>query len=146
MSEKSDDPRGSQRLAASIDPAELEKFAAMADEWWDPNGKFRPLHQLAPVRLAFIRREFGRQFGVDEKQPEPLRGRRVLDIGCGGGLISEPMARLGGTVTGVDAVEKNIAIARAHAAGMGLDIDYRTGTAEQMEAAGDGGFDLILNL
>ena len=99
----------------SIDPAEVERFSRIAAEWWDPHGKFAPLHKFNPVRLAFIREQAERRFGRDPKALRPFEGLRLLDIGCGGGLLSEPMSRLGFAVTGVDAAEKNILTARLHA-------------------------------
>ena len=114
--------------------AELDKFGALAQRWWDPEGPQKALHAMNPVRLAYVA---GRT---------TLRDARVLDVGCGGGLLSEPMRRLGFEVTGVDASERNVAVATAHAAETGLDIDYRTATAEQLEAEGAGRFDVILNM
>lgn len=130
----------------SIDPEEVEKFSRMAADWWDPNGKFRPLHRFNPVRLGFIRETAERQFGLSGGARRPLDGLKLLDIGCGGGLVSEPMARLGACVTGVDASEANIKTALTHAQGGGLEIDYRAGTAEQLIEAGEGPFDIVLNL
>ena len=132
--------------SVSIDPAELEKFRAMAAEWWDPNGKFRPLHKFNPIRLAFLRQTLVSHFGLDDARTKPLEGLRVLDIGCGGGLVSEPMARLGARMTSVDAGEANIKTAAAHAADARLDIDYRVGTAEGLIASGEPAFDVVLNL
>lgn len=131
--------------AASIDPAEIARFSAMAEEWWDPAGKFRPLHQLNPARLRFIRDRLAGHFGRDPLGPSPLAGQRLLDIGCGGGLVSEPMARLGAAVVGVDASDKNVNIARAHADQGGLSIDYRNAAAEDLAAAGER-FDVVLAL
>jgi 2-polyprenyl-6-hydroxyphenyl methylase/3-demethylubiquinone-9 3-methyltransferase len=131
------------RLGGSIDPAEIAKFAAMADEWWDPTGKFRPLHRLNPTRLAFIRDRAAARHGRDLLSPRPLAGLRLVDIGCGGGLLSEPLARLGARVTGIDAGEKNIGVARHHAGESGLDIDYRVASAEALAAAGEQ-FDIVL--
>src|ERR1700740_304516 len=108
----------------SIDPGEVAKFSAIAAEWWDPEGKFAPLHKFNPVRLAFIRQEAASRFGRDPRGLKPVEGLPLLDIGCGGGLLSEPMARLGFAVTGADASERNIGTARAHAAQSGLAIDY----------------------
>ena len=129
--------------APSIDKAEVAKFSALAAEWWDPAGKFAPLHRFNPVRLGFIRdwaaADFGRQ-GL-----KPFEGLSLLDIGCGGGLLSEPMARLGFTVLGADASEKNVKTAAAHAAQSGLAIDYRVTTAESL-AAGGASFDVVLNM
>jgi 2-polyprenyl-6-hydroxyphenyl methylase/3-demethylubiquinone-9 3-methyltransferase len=131
--------------AASIDPEEVARFSAMAEEWWDPAGKFRPLHQLNPARLQFIRDRLAGHFGREPLGPNPLSGLRLLDIGCGGGLVSEPLARLGAAVVGVDASEKNVNIARAHAEQGGLEIDYRNGAAEDLAAAGER-FDAVLAL
>lgn len=127
----------------TIDPAEVAKFEAMAAEWWDADGKFRPLHLMNPVRLDYITRQVAAQFGRDLKAPRPFAGLRMLDIGCGGGLLSEPMARLGATVVGADAAAGNIPVARIHAEQQGLDIDYRHTTAEALAAAGER-FDLVL--
>lgn len=131
---------------SSIDPAEVERFSRIAAEWWDPRGKFAPLHKFNPVRLAFIRDQALYRFGRDPKARRPFEGLRLLDIGCGGGLLSEPMTRLGFQVTGVDASERNIGTAAAHAAEQGLDIDYRASTAEALVAAGEPAFDVILNM
>ncbi len=131
--------------SVSVDPAEVARFAAMAAEWWDPEGKFRPLHRFNPVRLGFIRDRVAARFGRDPLAPRPLAGLRLLDIGCGGGLIAEPMARLGAEVVGADAAERSIAVARLHAEQSGLGIDYRCTTAEGLAAAGES-FDVVLSL
>ncbi|WP_439633160.1 bifunctional 2-polyprenyl-6-hydroxyphenol methylase/3-demethylubiquinol 3-O-methyltransferase UbiG [Glycocaulis sp.] len=129
----------------SIDPAEVEKFSRMAAEWWDPKSKFAPLHKFNPARLTWIRERLCAHFAREGR--EPLAGLELLDIGCGGGLVSEPMARLGAKVTGVDAAEPNIKTALVHAREAGLEIGYRHGTAEQLlEAEGPGRFDAVLNL
>jgi 2-polyprenyl-6-hydroxyphenyl methylase/3-demethylubiquinone-9 3-methyltransferase len=107
----------------------------MAKEWWDASGKFRPLHQIGPVRLTFIRDELVRHFGLTPGGVRPLAGLKLLDIGCGGGLISEPLTRLGATVTGIDPSERNIAVARSHAEPQGLAIDYRSAPAEDLAEA-----------
>jgi len=117
----------------------------MAEEWWDPNGKFRPLHMMTPCRLGYAVAQIAAQHGRDPKTLRPFEGLRILDIGCGGGLLSEPMARLGAEVVGADAGERNVAIARLHAEGMGLEIDYRATTAEALLAAGES-FDAVLNM
>ena len=130
-------------MQTSIDPAEVAKFEAMAAEWWDPEGKFKPLHMMNPVRLEFIAREIAAHFGRDRDGATPFDGLRLLDIGCGGGLLSEPMARLGAEVVGADAAEGNIPVAALHAEQVGLDIDYRHSTAEAIEAAGER-FDVVL--
>ena len=131
---------------SSIDPADVARFSAIAAEWWDPRGKFAPLHKFNPVRLAFIREQSLQRFGRDPAARAPFEGLRLLDIGCGGGLLCEPMTRLGFVVTGVDASERNIGTARAHAAEVGLDIDYRAGTAEALLAAGEPPYDVVLNM
>lgn len=130
----------------SIDPDEVAKFSAMAEDWWDPKGKFRPLHKFNPIRLAFIRDTAIAHFARSADDVKPLSGLRLLDIGCGGGLVCEPMTRLGAAVTGIDASEPNIKTAMTHAEQAGLDIDYRAGTAEGLIDAGEAPFDMVLNL
>jgi 2-polyprenyl-6-hydroxyphenyl methylase/3-demethylubiquinone-9 3-methyltransferase len=130
---------------SSIDPAEVAKFSALAEQWWDPAGKFAPLHRFNPVRLAFIKAETAAHFGRDSRALRPFEGLSLLDIGCGGGLLAEPMSRLGFVVTGADASERNIGTARAHAAQSGLAVDYRAATAETLAAEGLG-FDVVLNM
>ncbi|THD63701.1 bifunctional 2-polyprenyl-6-hydroxyphenol methylase/3-demethylubiquinol 3-O-methyltransferase UbiG [Phenylobacterium sp.] len=130
---------------SSIDPAEVERFSRIAAEWWDPRGKFAPLHRFNPTRLAFIRDQALHRFGRDGRARRPFEGLRLLDIGCGGGLLSEPMSRLGFAVTGVDASDRNIGTASAHAAEVGATVDYRCSTAEALLAAGER-FDVILNM
>ncbi len=129
----------------TVDPSEIAKFEAMAAEWWDPHGKFKPLHMLNPCRLDYITQQIAGEFDRDLKAPRPFEGLRLLDIGCGGGLLSEPMARLGATVVGADAAEGNLPVARIHAEQSGLEIDYRHTTAEDMAAAGEQ-FDVVLNM
>ncbi len=129
----------------SIDPAEVAKFSAIAAEWWDPTGKFAPLHKFNPVRLSFLKGEMAAHFGRDPRSLRPFDGLTLLDIGCGGGLLSEPMARLGFAVTGADASERNIGTAKAHAAQSGLAIDYRAVTAEELAAEGRD-YDVVLNM
>jgi 2-polyprenyl-6-hydroxyphenyl methylase/3-demethylubiquinone-9 3-methyltransferase len=131
---------------SSVDPAEVERFSRIAAEWWDPKGKFAPLHRFNPVRLGFIREQALARFGRDPMARRPFEGFRLLDIGCGGGLLSEPMTRLGFAVTGVDASARNIGTAAAHAAEQGLVIDYRASTAEDLLASGEPAFDVILNM
>jgi len=128
---------------ASVDAAEVAKFSALAAEWWDPAGKFAPLHRFNPVRLSFIKAEAAAHFGRDPRGLRPFEGLSLLDIGCGGGLLAEPMARLGFAVTGADASEKNIGTARAHAAQSGLDIAYHATTAEALVGRQ---FDIVLNM
>jgi 2-polyprenyl-6-hydroxyphenyl methylase/3-demethylubiquinone-9 3-methyltransferase len=134
-----------QQATQTVDTAEIAKFEAMAAEWWDPNGKFKPLHMLNPCRLDYITSQIAAEFGRDLKTDKPFAGLRILDIGCGGGLLAEPMARLGAEVVGADAAERNIPVARVHAEQSGLTIDYRHTTAEAMAAAGEQ-FDAVLNM
>ena len=131
--------------ANTVDDAEIAKFEAMAAEWWDPKGKFAPLHMMNPVRLDYITAQIAAEFGRDLRDDTPFAGLRLLDIGCGGGLLSEPMARLGATVVGADAAERNIPVAQVHAEQSGLEIDYRHTTAEALAAAGEQ-FDVVLNM
>jgi 2-polyprenyl-6-hydroxyphenyl methylase/3-demethylubiquinone-9 3-methyltransferase len=134
-----------QTAQSTIDPQEIAKFEAMAAEWWDLEGKFKPLHMLNPCRLDYITSQIAAEFARDLDQPKPFEGLHILDIGCGGGLLCEPMARLGATVVGVDAAPRNIPVAQVHAEQSGLTIDYRVGTAEDMAAAGEQ-FDVVLNM
>src|SRR6056297_941388 len=134
-----------QAARTTIDPAEVAKFEAMAAEWWDPNGKFKPLHMLNPCRLDYITSQIAVEFDRDLQTDAPFAGLRILDIGCGGGLLAEPMARLGANVVGADAAAGNIPVARVHAAQSGLDIDYRVATAEELALAGER-FDVVLNM
>lgn len=131
-----------QNPGSSIDAAEIEKFTAMAEDWWNPQGKFRPLHRFNPVRIGFIRDHAIRSFGQKKEEIGPLAGLSVLDIGCGGGLLCEPLARLGANVTGIDAAEKNIHIARLHAEQMGLKIRYLHCPVEALP--GTESFDIVL--
>ena len=129
----------------SIDPGELEKFRALAEEWWDPDGKFRPLHKFNPVRLEYIRDQACAHFKRDAASLTPFSGLTVLDVGCGGGLLCEPLARLGADVTGIDAVSRNIEIAGVHAEASAVTIGYRTATVEELEAE-KRRFDIVLNM
>lgn len=129
----------------TVDRSEIEHFSRMAGEWWDPAGKFRPLHEINPVRLAFIRDHIAARFARDTKQSEPFKALSMVDIGCGGGLICEPLSRLGGNVTGIDAASRNIEIATLHAQQMELSIDYRAITAEALGASGQQ-YDVVLAL
>ncbi|MFQ6773782.1 bifunctional 2-polyprenyl-6-hydroxyphenol methylase/3-demethylubiquinol 3-O-methyltransferase UbiG [Cereibacter sphaeroides] len=131
--------------SSTIDPAEVAKFEAMAAEWWNPHGKFKPLHQMNPCRLDYITQQIAAEFDRDLSAPLPFEGLRLLDIGCGGGLLSEPMARLGAEVIGADAAPRNIPVAKLHAEQSGLTIDYRNTTAEALAAAGER-FDVVLNM
>jgi len=128
---------------ANLDPAEIAKFSALAAEWWNPKGPFGALHRLNPIRMGFIRDEARRTLGGGGARP--LQGRRVLDIGCGGGLVSAPLSRLGGMVTAIDASPDAIGAARAHAAQANLDIDFRCATADQLIESGER-FDLVVAL
>lgn len=130
---------------ATLDAGEVARFKRLADAWWDAGGKFRPLHQQGPARLAFIRDALVRHFGLPERELKPLKGLSILDIGCGGGLISEPLCRLGARVTGIDPTAETIAVAEAHAAAQGLAIDYRAERAEALVEAGER-FDAVVCL
>jgi 2-polyprenyl-6-hydroxyphenyl methylase/3-demethylubiquinone-9 3-methyltransferase len=136
---------GMQAQQSTVDPSEIAKFEAMAAEWWDMNGKFKPLHMLNPCRLDYTTTQIAGEFDRDLTTSDAFAGLRILDIGCGGGLLCEPMARLGATVVGADAAERNIPVARVHAEQSGLEIDYRHTTAEAMAAAGEQ-FDVVLNM
>ncbi|MGI6244263.1 MAG: bifunctional 2-polyprenyl-6-hydroxyphenol methylase/3-demethylubiquinol 3-O-methyltransferase UbiG [Pseudochelatococcus sp.] len=129
--------------AGTVDPGEVARFERLAETWWDPHGPMRPLHRFNPVRVRYIRDLAANRFGRDIRADAPLAGLSVLDIGCGGGVLSEPLARLGASVTGLDPAEKNLAVARAHAAGEGLSIDYRAQTVESVAASGER-FDIVL--
>lgn len=129
----------------TIDAAEVERFSRMAAEWWDPGGKFKPLHKFNPVRLAYIKDKVSDHFGRDAGTTDTFSGLRVLDVGCGGGLLCEPMARLGADVVGVDPSITNINVATLHTGQSGLDIDYRATSAEALAADGET-FDVILNM
>jgi len=131
--------------SSSVDAAEVAKFSALAEEWWDTSGKFAPLHKFNPVRLGFIRDTAAAHFARDPRSLRPFEGLSLLDIGCGGGLLSEPMARLGFKVLGADASERNVKTAAAHASANGLDIDYRATTAEDLASEGLT-FDVVLNM
>jgi 2-polyprenyl-6-hydroxyphenyl methylase/3-demethylubiquinone-9 3-methyltransferase len=128
---------------ASIDAREVEQFARLGAEWWNPRGPMAPLHKLNPVRIGYIRDQAAARFGRDVKKLDCLKGLRILDIGCGGGILSEPLARLGGEVTGIDPAAENITAASTHAAESGVAVDYRATTAEDLAAAGEK-FDVVL--
>jgi 2-polyprenyl-6-hydroxyphenyl methylase/3-demethylubiquinone-9 3-methyltransferase len=132
-----------QGEAPSVDAAEIAQFSALAGRWWDPEGEFAALHKLNPVRLAYIRDAAIAHFGLKRDTLRPLEGLRVLDIGCGGGLLCEPLARMAAAVSGVDASDAGIEAARAHAGEVGLAIDYRHATAEALAAAGES-YDIVL--
>jgi len=131
---------------STVDKEDVERFSRIAEEWWDENGKFRPLHRINPVRLAYMRDQACRHFKRDAQQIQSLSGLRLIDIGCGGGLLSEPFARMGAKVTAIDASDKNIKVARLHSEKMGLDIDYRCTTPEQICKEGSEAYDIVLAL
>lgn len=130
---------------ASLDRAEVARFSALAESWWDAEGPFKPLHRMNPLRLDYIKGQIVSHFGLAAKAKAPFAGLRLLDLGCGGGLLTEPMARLGAAVSGLDASEQNVAVARHHATTAGLSIEYVCGTAEALAARNET-FDVILNL
>ncbi|GAA0870641.1 bifunctional 3-demethylubiquinone 3-O-methyltransferase/2-octaprenyl-6-hydroxy phenol methylase [Brevundimonas basaltis] len=130
----------------SIDPADVARFSAQAAQWWDARGPFAPLHRFNPARLAFVRDRVAERFGRDPRTREAFAGLTLLDVGCGGGLIAEPMRRLGFEVTAIDASSENIGTARVHAEQQGLDIGYRAATVEQLESEGAGPFDVVLTM
>lgn len=131
---------------SSVDADEIERFSRIAEEWWNPHGKFAPLHSMNPVRIEYIRDTILKHFQTSTtNNQQPLKGISLLDIGCGGGLIAEPMARLGAKVTAIDASEKNIKVAGLHAEKMGIEIDYLCTTAEDLAAKGEQ-FDVVLSL
>jgi 2-polyprenyl-6-hydroxyphenyl methylase/3-demethylubiquinone-9 3-methyltransferase len=129
----------------TLDREEVARFARLSGQWWDERGPFRQLHRINPVRLTYIRDQLCRRFGRDAKGPASLSGLSVLDIGCGGGLVCEPLARLGASVTGNDPAAENIAAAKAHASAQGLDIAYEVATAEEIAARGKS-YDAVLLL
>lgn len=129
--------------ASSIDPQEAAHFGRLAAQWWDPRGSSAMLHRLNPVRLGFIRAAIDRHFGTDERALKPLAGKTAIDVGCGAGLLAEPLARLGAAVTGIDAAAENVGAAKAHADGAGLAIDYRHGGIEDLTGER---FDLVASL
>ena len=132
--------------SVSVDPREMESFSRMAHDWWNPTGMFRPLHVMNGARLSLIKEAVCEHFGRDPDAERPLEGLRLLDIGCGGGLLCEPMVRLGAQVTGVDALERNVKTAKTHAEMTGVSVDYRHGTIEQMVDASEAPFDVVLNM
>ena len=135
----------SGRRPSTVDPAEVDQFDTLADRWWDPAGPFRPLHRLTPVRMTYVRDRIAGRYEREITHDEPFSGLRGVDIGCGGGLVSEPLAHLGMALTGLDAGARNIAAAKAHALSQGLAIDYRCTTAEDVAATGER-FDVVLAL
>lgn len=130
----------------SIDPADVARFSAQAAEWWDPKGPFAPLHRFNPARLRFVRDRVAEHYGLNANTRAPFAGLKLIDIGCGGGLLAEPMRRMGFEVTALDASSENIGTARAHAEQVGLDIRYKASTVEQMVEAGEGPFDVVLTM
>ena len=131
-------------MTSTINKEEIQKFSKLADEWWDVNGKFKPLHMFNPIRIEYIVETIKRHFKIDNEKINFLNGLTILDIGCGGGLISEPLSRLGAKMTGIDASDKNIKIAKIHSEKNGLSIDYKNKSPEQLETTEK--FDIILNL
>ncbi len=131
-------------MSTTINKEEIQKFSKLADEWWDVNGKFKPLHMFNPIRIEYITENIRKHFNIKKDKLDYLKGINILDIGCGGGLISEPMTRLGAEVTGVDASEKNIKVANLHAKNNGLKINYIHGSPEKLTSFEK--FDVILNL
>jgi 2-polyprenyl-6-hydroxyphenyl methylase/3-demethylubiquinone-9 3-methyltransferase len=136
------DPQASPHHGGTASPEEVARFTAMAEAWWDPDGKFKPLHRFNPVRLEFMRRHFAARFGRDESAIRPFEGLTLLDVGCGGGLLSEPLARMGFSVTGIDAGDRNVAIARLHAEQSGVPVEYLAATPERLDPARM--FDVVL--
>ncbi|MEE9273261.1 MAG: bifunctional 2-polyprenyl-6-hydroxyphenol methylase/3-demethylubiquinol 3-O-methyltransferase UbiG [Robiginitomaculum sp.] len=132
--------------SVSVDPEEMAHFAAMADEWWDPSGKFKPLHIMNGCRTEFVKEQICEHFMRDPNAELPFKGLSILDIGCGGGLLCEPMARMGAKVTGIDALKKNVKTAQVHADEAGLDINYQYGTVESMVADKLKPYDVVLNM
>lgn len=132
--------------STSVDPAEIAKFQAMAADWWSPTGKFAPLHKFNPVRLGFIRDRAVEHFRLNGAARAPLEGLRILDVGCGGGLVAEPLARLGAHVVAIDAGEANVKAAMVHAESHHVDVDYRVGTVEGLISGGEEKFDIVLSL
>ena len=131
-------------MSTTINKEEIQKFSKLADEWWDVNGKFKPLHMFNPIRIEYIIEKIKKYFKIKKNKADFLEGLNILDIGCGGGLISEPMSRLGANVTGIDASEKNINIAQLHAKKSGLQINYINASPEELNEVEK--FDVILNL
>ena len=133
-------------MSSTVDDAEVAQFSALSDRWWDPTGPFKPLHRINPLRVRYIREQAERHFMLEPHLKAPLQGKKLIDIGCGGGLLCEPMARLGADVTGIDASEKNIGTASHHANQSALSIDYRATTAEKLAKAQPESFDIVLTM
>lgn len=131
---------------STLDKEEVEKFSKIADQWWDETGKFKPLHKFNPIRISYIRRKICEMKNLSADSKEPFKGLKILDVGCGGGLISEPMAKLGADVTGIDASEKNIKVAQLHSEKSALKIDYQQSLVEDFSADNKEKFDVVLAL
>ena len=131
-------------MTTTINREEIQKFSDLADEWWDVNGKFKPLHMFNPIRIQYITEKIKQEFNLENQDNYFLKDLKILDIGCGGGLISEPLARLGGEITGIDASEKNIKVAKLHSKKNNLNINYLNRSPEQLKSSEK--FDIILNL
>jgi len=146
FSENSPETASERAEGPSIDPADVARFSAQAAEWWDPKGPFAPLHRFNPARLRFVRDRVAEHYGLNPNTRAPFAGLSLIDIGCGGGLLAEPMRRMGFEVTALDASSENIGTARAHAAQVGLDIRYKASTVEQLVEVGEGPFDVVLTM
>lgn len=146
FSENSPETASERAEGPSIDPADVARFSAQAAEWWDPKGPFAPLHRFNPARLRFVRDRVAEHYGLNPNTRAPFAGLSLIDIGCGGGLLAEPMRRMGFEVTALDASSENIGTARAHAEQVGLDIRYKASTVEQLVEAGEGPFDVVLTM
>lgn len=146
FSENSPETASERAEGPSIDPADVARFSAQAAQWWDPKGPFAPLHRFNPARLRFVRDRVAEHYGLNPNTRAPFAGLSLIDIGCGGGLLAEPMRRMGFEVTALDASSENIGTARAHAEQVGLDIRYKASTVEQMVEAGEGLFDVVLTM
>ena len=146
FSENSPETASERAEGPSIDPSDVARFSAQAAQWWDPKGPFAPLHRFNPARLRFVRDRVAEHYGLNPNTRAPFAGLSLIDIGCGGGLLAEPMRRMGFEVTALDASSENIGTARAHAEQVGLDIRYKASTVEQMVEAGEGPFDVVLTM
>jgi len=146
FSENSPETASERAEGPSIDPADVARFSAQAAQWWDPKGPFAPLHRFNPARLRFVRDRVAEHYGLNPNTRAPFAGLSLIDIGCGGGLLAEPMRRMRFEVTALDASSENIGTARAHAAQVGLDIRYKASTVEQLVEADEGPFDVVLTM
>jgi 2-polyprenyl-6-hydroxyphenyl methylase/3-demethylubiquinone-9 3-methyltransferase len=131
--------------ASTVDQAEIDRFSKLAQDWWDESGPMRPLHAMNPLRMSYIRQHLSDAFSLDSADLQPFKGLRILDLGCGGGIVSEPLSRLGADLVAIDAAEDSIEIARHHGADSGLAIDYRCTTAEALVDAGEL-FDAVISM